>query len=221
MPSVGGIAAGDAKDGGGWEIGEGAAEAGGLETEAVEARPGHGAEWAVGELVEGSSGLHAAEGSAQEGEDAGRREVEERQAADDGSDGVLGEEVAAVEVASVHLQDAGSREALTEKLSELRAGFDEGEVAFADALVEERLGEDAGTGAEFDDGAGVAADFAGDEACEGRAGGRDGANLGGVRADGPQKGERVLEVSFGPLDVGPVDEGPIHVAGSIPRGWRD
>ncbi len=63
---------GDAVDGGGGDVDEGASEAGGLKIEAVEAGFGHGAEWAVGELIEGSAGLHAAEGSAEKCEDAGR-----------------------------------------------------------------------------------------------------------------------------------------------------
>ena len=176
-----------------------------MEAEALEAWPWYGAERSVGELVEGSAGLHAAEGSAQECEDAWRGDVEQRESADDGSDGALGKEVAAVEMACVHVEDACQGEALREEPGELGAGFDEGEIAFANTLVEEGLGEDAGSGAELDDGAGVAADFAGDETGECRAGWRDGADLGGICADGAQEGECVFDVGVRPLDVGPVD----------------
>ena len=169
-------------------------------------------------MIEGSAGLHAAEGSAEKCEDAGRREVEQREAADDGSDGVLGKEVAAVEMACIHVEDARSGESLAEEPGEFGAGFDEGEVAFADALVEEGLSEDAGSGAELDDGAGVAADFAGDEAGERGAGGGDGADLGGVSGDGAEEREGVFEIGFGPLDVWPVDGGPVHAVGFSPQG---
>ena len=211
----------DAVDGGGWDVDEGSSEAGGAEAESLEAGFGDGAERAVGELVEGSVGLHAAEGSAEEREDAGWREVEERESADDGSDGVLREEIAAVEVTCVHLEDAGQGEALLEEPGELGAGFDEGEVCFADALVEEGLGEDAGSGTELDDGAGVAADFAGDEACERGSGGCDGSDLGGVRGDGAEEGECVFDMGVGPLDIGPVDEGAVHAVASSPLGMGD
>lgn len=192
-----------------------------MEAEAVEAGPPDGADRAVGELVEGSAGLHAAEGPAEDGEDLGGGHAEQGQAADDGSDGVLGEKAVAVEAAGVHVEDAGFGEALGEELDEFRVILDEGEVALADALIDEGLGEDAGSGAELDDGAGVAADFAGDEACERGTGGRDGGDAGGVRADGAQECEGVFELGFGPLDVWPVDEGSVHAVGSFPLGVGD
>lgn len=215
------VAAGNAVDGGWGNVDEGASETGGLQVEPVEAGFWDGAERAVSELIEGSAGVHAAKGSAQQGEHFCRGHVEQGKTADDGSDGVLRKESLAMQSAGVHLEDACGGEALLEELSEVGTALDEGEVLLTDALVEERLGEDTGSRAELDDGAGVAADFAGDEAGERGAGGCDGANLGGICADGAQESKFVFQVGVRPPDFRPVDEGPVHTVSSSPRDLRN